>query len=224
MELEILFNDEYLIAVNKPTGISSQPDSTAELSLLELTQNHLQNIGENCTIQVLHRIDKPVSGVVLFAKTEQSLATFNEMFRERKISKRYLTVVNNAPSENKGILRNYMVHNTKNNKSYITTEDKPNAKEAVLEYETLLSSEKYFLLQIKLITGRHHQIRVQLANIGCHIKGDLKYGAKRSNSNGGILLHSYLTSFTHPFTNQDIEIKAPLPSDDIWWFFKEKLQ
>ena len=170
----------------------------------------------NVFIGVTHRLDRPVSGIVLFAKTSKALARMNDMFRNGEVKKTYWAIVKNRPPKEEDELVNWLVRNEKQNKSYAYDTERPNAKKAILHYKVIARSEKYYLLEIDLKTGRHHQIRCQLAKMGCPIKGDLKYGAERSNPDGGISLHSRRASFIHPVSKQLIEIVAPVPNDNLW--------
>ena len=168
---------------------------------------------------VVHRIDRPVSGVVLFAKTSKALARMNEMIRRGEISKKYWAVVENRPQTENGELVHYILRDGKSNRSYCYNTPKGDAKRAELRYAVLGASERYTLVEVELLTGRHHQIRAQLSKIGCPIKGDLKYSAKRSNPNGGISLHSRSMSFIHPVRKEMVTIEAPVPTDDNLWLF-----
>ena len=168
---------------------------------------------------VVHRIDRPVSGVVLFAKTSKALSRMNEMIRRGEISKRYWAVVENRPQSESGELVHYIQRDGKSNRSYCYNTPKGDAKRAVLRYAVLGCSDRYTLVEVELLTGRHHQIRAQLSKIGCPIKGDLKYGAKRSNPNGGISLHSRSMTFIHPVRKESVTIEAPVPTDDNLWLF-----
>lgn len=166
---------------------------------------------------VTHRLDRPVSGVVLFAKTSKALSRLNEMFKNQEIKKTYWAIVKNKPEVLEGRLEHFLVRNEKQNKSTAHINMVPNAKKAALSYRTIASSDTYFLLEVQLETGRHHQIRCQLAKMGCPIKGDLKYGFARSNPNAGISLHARRIAFTHPVSKANIDITAPLPADDKLW-------
>ena len=164
-----------------------------------------------------HRLDRPVSGVVVFAKTSKALTRLNEMFRNQEVKKTYWAIVKNRPEETEGRLEHYLVRNEKQNKSVAHSKMVPNAKKASLSYKLISQSDNYFLLEVQLETGRHHQIRCQLAKMGCPIKGDLKYGFPRSNPNGGISLHARYVEFVHPVSKQLIQITAPCPDDDKLW-------
>ena len=219
---DILFEDNHLIVVNKRCGDLVQPDPNGD-SALENEIKAFIKVRDNkpfdVFLGVVHRIDRPVSGVVLFAKTSKALARMNEMIRGGQISKKYWAVVENRPQAESGELIHYILRDGKSNRSYCYNTPKGDAKRAVLRYAVLGASERYTLVEVELLTGRHHQIRAQLSKIGCPIKGDLKYGAKRSNPNGGISLHSRSMSFIHPVRKENITIEAPVPTDDNLWLF-----
>ncbi len=215
----ILFEDNHIIAVNKNNHDIVQSDKTGDEPLIEQIKAFIKVRDKkpgNVFLEVIHRIDRPVSGVVLFAKTSTVLPRMNKLFHDGLVKKIYWAVVKNMPPKEKGALTHYLLRNTKQNKSYVYDTPKPESKEAKLNYKVLGKTDAYFLLEIELLTGRHHQIRSQLAKIGCPIKGDLKYGFPRSNPDGGIHLHSRMVSFTHPVTGEAIEIIAQ-PADDILW-------
>jgi 23S rRNA pseudouridine1911/1915/1917 synthase len=222
---DILFEDNHLIVVNKRCGDLVQPDPNGD-SALENEIKAFIKVRDNkpfdVFLGVVHRIDRPVSGVVLFAKTSKALARMNEMIRGGQISKKYWAVVENRPQTESGELVHYILRDGKSNRSYCYNTPKGDAKRAVLRYAVLGASERYTLVEVELLTGRHHQIRAQLSKIGCPIKGDLKYGAKRSNPNGGISLHSRSLAFMHPVRKELVEILAPVPTDDnLWKFFAD---
>jgi len=224
--IEILYEDNHLIAVNKKVSDIVQADKTGDKTLAEDVKAYLKdkyNKPGNVFLGVIHRIDRPVSGVVLFARTSKALARMNELIKNRDVNKHYLAVVANCPDPEEGSLKHYLVRNRKQNKSYAHREPKPDSKEALLNYKTINNSENYFLVKIELITGRHHQIRSQLAAIKSPIKGDLKYGSPRSNKDGGIHLHSYQMSFIHPVSKESIKITARPPEDSLWDFFYQKI-
>jgi 23S rRNA pseudouridine1911/1915/1917 synthase len=225
--MEILYEDNHIIAVNKTVSEIVQGDKTGDEPLSEMVKNFLKNKYNkpgNVFLGVTHRLDRPVSGVVLFAKTGKALARLNEMFQNHEIKKTYWAIVQQLPPKMVDTLEHYLVRNEANNKS--TAFDRPvnNAKNAILHYKLLANSDHYYLLEIQLETGRHHQIRCQLAKIGCPIRGDLKYGFPRSNPNGGISLHSRKIEFVHPVSKNWIQIVAPVPQDDKLWLFFEELQ
>ncbi len=227
-ELEILYEDNHLIAINKHASDLAQGDNTGDAPLADKVANYLKvkyNKPGNVFVGVTHRLDRPVSGVMIFARTSKALERMNNLFKEKtELDKIYWAIVEKRPQQPEGKLINYLRKNEKQNKSYICEPAAQGAKEAQLEYRLLDESEKYYLLEIKLLTGRHHQIRVQLANIGCIIKGDLKYGARRSNADGSICLHARRICFTHPVSKQEITITAPVPNDTLWKFFEQRQQ
>lgn len=219
MELEILYEDNHLIAVNKKPGHIIQGDKTGDEPLSEKVKQWLKekhNKPGNVFAGVIHRIDRPVSGVVLFAKTSKALARMNELFRDRKIEKTYWAVVKNKPPQNKQTLVHYLIKDEKNNRSKAVTPENKKALRSELDYQVVAQTNTYFLLEIKPTTGRHHQIRVQLAAIGCPIKGDVKYGFKRTNDDGSIHLHARSLHFIHPVSKEPIDIVAPPPNETVW--------
>lgn len=222
--MTILYEDNHIIAVNKSVGEIVQVDKTKdkalEDSLKEYIKKKYNKLGE-VFLGVVHRIDRPVSGVVLFARTSKALTRLNEMFQEKSVEKIYWAIVKEKPPQTEDTLVHYLTRNTKTNKSYCSTSEVPGSKQAVLHYKWLASSELYHLLEIKLETGRHHQIRSQLATIGCPIKGDLKYGFPRSNKDGGISLHSRKVRFIHPVRDEELTIIAPMPDDNLWKAFEK---
>jgi 23S rRNA pseudouridine1911/1915/1917 synthase len=167
-------------------------------------------------VGVTHRLDRPVSGLVIFAKTSKALARLNEMFKNSEVKKSYWAIVKNEPQAREAELVNYLVRNEKQNKSYAYDREVPNSKRAVLDYRVIGRSDNYFLLEVDLKTGRHHQIRCQLAKMGCPIKGDLKYGFRRSNPDGSICLHARRVAFIHPVSKKEIVLEAPVPDDNLW--------
>ncbi|HON18929.1 MAG TPA: RluA family pseudouridine synthase [Salinivirgaceae bacterium] len=218
--MEILYEDNHLIAVNKPAGLPVQGDESGDTTLIELVSAYIKETYAkpgNVFVGLVHRVDRPVSGIVLFAKTSKALARMNTMFQNREVEKIYLAIVGEQPKELSGKLEHYILRDTKTNKSHAHQKPKKDAKLGVLSYELVGRTDNYFLLKINLETGRHHQIRCQLAKIGCPIRGDLKYGFPRSIPGGGINLHSYKLTFTHPVQKIPIEIVAPLPQNDILW-------
>ena len=215
--LDIIYEDNHLIAINKKAGDIVQADKTGDAPLSEQLKNYIKkkyNKPGNVFLGVIHRIDRPTSGVVVFAKTSKSLSRMNLLFRNNKIKKTYWAIVSKAPPKESEILENYLIKNNKLNKSFVSEEE--NAKKGVLKYKLIKNTKNFFLLKITPKTGRHHQIRVQLSNIGCIIKGDLKYGAKRSNKDKSICLHAKNIEFFHPVKKQKIIINATLPNSDIW--------
>ena len=219
--MTVLYEDNHLIAVNKASGEIVQGDKTGDTPLVELVKQYLKEKYQkpgNVFCGVTHRLDRPVSGVVVFAKTGKALERFNEMLRNHEVKKSYWAIVKDAPPAPEATLTHYLVRNEKQNRSYAYDTERANAKKAVLSYRQLTETESHYrLLEVDLQTGRHHQIRCQLAKIGCPIKGDLKYGFARSNKNGGISLHAREISFIHPVSKQEIRIVAPVPQDDALW-------
>ena len=218
--MTVLYEDNHIIAVNKTNSEIVQGDKTGDEPLSETLKKYLKekyNKPGEVFLGVTHRLDRPVSGVVIFAKTSKALTRLNEMFRNQEVKKTYWAIVKDRPAETEGRLEHYLVRNEKQNKSVAHTKMVPNAKKASLSYKLISHSDNYFLLEVQLETGRHHQIRCQLAKMGCPIKGDLKYGFPRSNPNGGISLHARYVEFVHPVSKQLIQITAPCPADDKLW-------
>ena len=218
--MTVLYEDNHIIAVNKTCNEIVQGDKTGDIPLSEIVKAYIKEKykkpGE-VFLGVTHRLDRPTSGVVLFARTSKALTRLNEMFKSHEqIHKTYWAIVQGAPKIPEARLENYLVRNEAQNKSYIAKPGAKEAKLAVLSYKTLVRGDHYTLLEINLETGRHHQIRCQLAAIGCPVKGDLKYGAKRSNPDGGICLHARRIEFIHPVSKQEICITAPVPDDALW--------
>lgn len=219
-DMEVIYEDNHLIAVNKTCSEIVQGDKTGDTPLSETLKSYIKekyNKPGEVFLGVTHRLDRPTSGVVLFARTSKALTRVNEMFRLHSIKKIYWAIVKNAPTEHEGTLTHYLIRNEKQNKSYAYKHEKNGSKKAVLHYKTIAHSDNYSLLEIELETGRHHQIRCQLAAIGCPIKGDLKYGFARSNPDGGISLHARSIEFVHPTTKTLIHIEAPTPAHDKLW-------
>lgn len=218
--MEVLYEDNHIIAVNKTCKEIVQGDKTGDVPLSEIVKAYIKdkyNKPGEVFLGVTHRLDRPTSGVVLFARTSKALARLNAMFQSHEqIRKTYWAIVQGAPKLPEARLENYLIRNEAQNKSYIAKPGSKDAKQAILTYKTLTVGEHYSLLEINLETGRHHQIRCQLAAIGCPIKGDLKYGAKRSNPDGGICLHARQIAFEHPVSHEQIMITAPTPDDNLW--------
>lgn len=217
--MEVVYEDNHIIAVNKTCREIVQGDKTGDTPLSEIVKQWLKEKyckPGNVFIGVAHRLDRPVTGLVLFAKTSKVLPRLNEMFRVGSVTKTYWAIVKNCPPQPEGELVNYLVRNEKQNKSYAYDTEKPDSKKAILHYKLIAQSDNYYLLEIDLKTGRHHQIRCQLAKMGCPIKGDLKYGADRSNKDGGISLHSRRAEFIHPVSKESVTIVAPVPDDSLW--------
>jgi 23S rRNA pseudouridine1911/1915/1917 synthase len=224
--MDILYEDNHIIAVNKNCHEIVQGDKTGDKPLSEMLKSYLKekyNKQGNVFLGVAHRLDRPVTGVVIFAKTGKALERLNEMFRTGEVKKTYWAIVKNKPPEEEGELTHWLVGNEKQNKSYAYDSEKPGSKKAILHYRLIGRSDKYFLLEMDLKTGRHHQIRCQSAKIGCPIKGDLKYGADRSNPDGGISLHARSASFIHPVSKERVNIVAPVPDDNLWRAFNDLL-
>lgn len=218
--MQVLYEDNHIIAVSKTCHEIVQGDKTGDTPLSETVKAYIkekyQKPGE-VFLGVTHRLDRPTTGVVLFARTSKALSRLNEMFKSHeKIKKTYWAIVQSPPPTPQGRLENYLWRNEKQNKSFVVKPDTKDAKHAVLSYKTIAQSERYTLLEINLETGRHHQIRCQLSAIGSPIKGDLKYGAKRSNPDGGISLHARKIEFIHPVSKVSISIIAPVPDDTLW--------
>lgn len=221
--MTVLYEDNHIIIVNKTVSEIVQGDKTGDKPLSEIVKEWIKekyNKPGNVFCGVTHRLDRPVSGIVIFAKTSKALPRLNKMFQDKEIKKTYWAIVKNAPKDSEGTLTNFLVRNEKQNKSYAYDTEKPDSKKAILHYRLIAQSDKYNLLEIDLETGRHHQIRCQLAKMGCVIKGDLKYGADRSNPDGGISLHARKVSFIHPVSKELIEVTAPVPNDNLWKAFE----
>jgi len=219
----ILFEDNHIILINKLPSEIVQGDKTGDATLPDAIKAYLKekyNKPGNVFCGVVHRLDRPTSGAVIFARTSKALERLNAQFREKETNKVYWAIVENKPEKASGRLVHFLRKNESQNKSYVVDAKTNGSKEAVLSYKLIQSSERYHLLEIALETGRHHQIRTQLAATGCIIKGDLKYGAKRSNEDGSICLHARKISFSHPTTKEIIEIIAPVPEVGIWRMFE----
>lgn len=217
--LAVIFEDNHLIVINKRVGDIVQGDKTGDAPLSEVVKQYIKdkyNKPGNVYLGVVHRLDRPTSGIVLFAKTSKALPRLNKLFSEGKSKKTYWAVVKTAPKNQSGTLIHWLVRNPKQNKSYAHTKEVPNSKKAILDYKVLKKLDSYYLLEIDLKTGRHHQIRAQLAAMGCYIKGDLKYGADRSNKDGGIHLHARKLELEHPVKKEPISFVAPTPQDPVW--------
>lgn len=227
IENRILYEDNHLIAINKMPSELVQGDKTGDQPLSELIKTYLKikyNKPGEAFLGVIHRIDRPVSGVVVFAKTSKALSRMNKMVKERHFNKTYWALIKRNNKLFSGELRNYLLKNEKKNKSFVVNNSIKNSKEAVLEYKLLDSSDNYSLLEIDLKTGRHHQIRAQLAASGFPIKGDLKYGASRSNHDASIGLHAFRVKFIHPVKNELVQLTAPPPNQKIWNYFFYKYE
>ena len=218
--MTVLYEDNHIIAVNKTCNEIVQGDKTGDTPLSEIVKAYIKdkyNKPGEVFLGVTHRLDRPTSGVVLFARTSKALTRLNDMFKSHEqIRKTYWAIVQGVPKLPEARLENYLIRNEAQNKSYIAKPNAKDAKLAILTYNTLSVGEHYSMLEINLETGRHHQIRCQLAAIGCPVKGDLKYGAKRSNPDGGICLHARQIAFEHPVSHEHISITAPTPNDTLW--------
>lgn len=217
--LQVLFEDNHIIIVNKRVGDIVQGDKTGDKPLSEVVKSYIKdkyNKPGNVYLGVVHRLDRPTTGLVIFAKTSKVLPRLNALFVTKDIDKTYWAIVKNAPPKVEDTLINWLKKNPKNNKSTAYPKEVKDSKKAILHYKLLQNLDNYFLLEVNLETGRHHQIRSQLSHIGCPIKGDLKYGFDRSNPDGGIHLHARHITFMHPVKNETIAITAPLPDDAIW--------
>ena len=212
--MQVLYEDNHIIIVNKSSGEIVQGDKTGDTPLVETVRTYIKekyNKPGNVFCGLTHRLDRPVSGVVIFAKTSKALERINHMLKEHQIQKTYWAIVKNPPKQTEGTLIHYLVRNEKQNKSYAYDKEKPGSKHALLDYRLIAASDNYYLLEVNLKTGRHHQIRCQLSKMGCPIKGDLKYGFARSNTDGSICLHARRIAFVHPVSNENITVEAPLP-------------
>ena len=221
--MDVVYEDNHLIIVNKSSSEIVQGDKTGDKPLAEMVKEYVKQKYHkpgNVFLGVVHRLDRPVSGLVVFARTGKALARMSEMFRTKEVHKTYWAIVGNCPPSEEGELVHWLVRNERQNKSYAYDKEKPGAKQAVLGYKLIGRSERYFLLEVDLKTGRHHQIRCQLAKMGCPVKGDLKYGAPRSNPDGSICLHARRVRFVHPVSRQEIDVEAPVPEGNLWHGFQ----
>ena len=219
----ILFEDNHLIIINKRPGELVQKDITEDVTLADNVKEYLKKRYKkpgNVYLGIPHRIDRPTSGIVVYTKTEKALVRMNALFRDEKMVKKwYWAVVDNLPRFHDPLIVHYITRDTKRNKSYATLEKRKNSKEAKMNVSIIGASKSFYLLEVELITGRHHQIRAQLSAMNSHIKGDIKYGASRTNNDGGIHLHARKIEFIHPIKQEKISIVAPTPSDPIWDYF-----
>ena len=217
--MNVVYEDNHIIIVNKQSGEIVQGDKTGDRPLSDIVKDYIKEKYQKpgaVFLGVAHRLDRPVSGLVVFARTSKALARLNKMFAEGEVHKTYWAIVKNAPRTSEGTLEHWLVRNEKQNKSYAYDHERPNAKKAILKYRALSHSDNYTLLEVNLMTGRHHQIRCQLAAMGCPIKGDLKYGAPRSNPDGSISLMARRVEFIHPVSKAPIVVEAPVPNDNLW--------
>jgi 23S rRNA pseudouridine1911/1915/1917 synthase len=217
--MQVVYEDNHIIIVSKKSGEIVQGDKTGDGPLSEIVKKYIKEKYHkpgNVFLGVVHRLDRPVSGLVVFAKTSKALSRLNQMFRDSNVHKTYWAITKNVPKNSEGTLINWITRNEKQNKSYVYDKEVPHSKKAVLSYKLIGHTDNYSLLEIHLMTGRHHQIRCQLAHMGCPIKGDLKYGAPRSNPDGSISLLSRFVEFVHPVSKETIKATAPLPDDNLW--------
>ncbi|MBR3089027.1 MAG: RNA pseudouridine synthase [Prevotella sp.] len=217
--MQVLYEDNHIIIVNKESGEIVQGDKTGDMPLSETVKQYIKTVRNkpgNVFLGVAHRLDRPVSGVVVFAKTSKALSRLNVMFRDGEVHKTYWAIVQGRPEREADTLTGWLTRNEQQNKSYSHPREVRGSKKAVLEYKMLAGTGRYSLLEVRLLTGRHHQIRCQLAAAGCPIKGDLKYGAKRSNPDGSISLLARRVEFTHPVSKLPIVVEAPVPDDNLW--------
>ena len=223
--MDVLYEDNHLIIVNKYCGEIVQADPSGDVPLEQMVKDYLKKKYDKpgaIFLGVVHRLDRPVSGIVLFARTSKALIRLNQMFKDKLISKTYWAVVKELPPDEAGTLTHYIVRNTRTNRSYAYPQERNDSKKAILHYRHIASSDHYHLLEIDLETGRHHQIRCQLAVAGCPIRGDLKYGYPRSNPNGGISLHARQIRLIHPVKKEELNLSAPLPDDPLWKIFDNR--
>lgn len=220
--MTVVYEDNHIIIVNKAASEIVQGDKTGDTTLADTVKQYIKEKYAkpgNVFLGVVHRLDRPVAGLVVFAKTSKALSRLNVMFRDGEVEKTYWAVVKDVPPKEEDELVHYLVRNEKQNKSYAYTREKPGSKRAVLHYRLIARSQRYSLLEVNLKTGRHHQIRCQLAKIGCPVRGDLKYGFPRSNPDGSITLIARRIRFVHPVSKEVVEVEAPLPADNLWQAF-----
>ena len=223
--MTVVYEDNHIIVVNKTASEIVQGDKTGDTPLSETVKSYIKEKYSkpgNVFLGVVHRLDRPVSGLVVFAKTSKALARLNEMFRNGEVKKTYWAIVKNRPKEIEADLEHFLLRNESQNKSYAYDKEIKGSKRAKLHYRLINSSDNYYLLEVELKTGRHHQIRCQLAKIGCPIRGDLKYGFPRSNPDGSISLHARNISFIHPVSKELIDVTAPVPQDNLWQAFDKR--
>lgn len=225
--MKIVYEDNHLIVVNKACSELVQGDKTGDRSLIDDVKDYIKekyNKPGEVFLGLVHRLDRPTSGLVIFARTTKALTRMNQQFKDKKVVKKYWAVVDNQPPKIADTITHYLVKNEKQNKSYASDNEKIGSKKATLSYVLLKSLDKYHLLEIELHTGRHHQIRAQLGAIGCKIKGDMKYGFPRSNKDGGIHLHARYLEFEHPVRKEPVKLVAEVPDDSLWMFFESDSQ
>ncbi|MDA3905277.1 MAG: RluA family pseudouridine synthase [Bacteroidales bacterium] len=222
--VDIIYEDNHLLVLNKKPSQIVQGDKTGDIPLTELLKSYLKekyNKLGNVYLGLVHRLDRPTSGLVVFAKTDKAGRRLSKLFQERDLTKKYWAIVQNPPPESQGLIINFLKKNEKQNKSYVVGTDTSGAKKAELKYTYVGKSDRYHLLEIELLTGRHHQIRCQLAYIGCAIKGDVKYGFDRANKDLSIHLHARYIKFIHPVKKEPLKLKANPPQDTVWNYFVE---
>ena len=224
VNLDIIFEDNHVLVVNKKASDIVQGDKTGDETLPDRIKSYLKEKYQkpgNVFCGVVHRLDRPTSGAVVFARTSKALERLNKQFREKETNKIYWAIVEKKPDKSEGTLVHFLKKNEKQNKSYASLSETPGSKKAILHYQVISSSDRYWLLEVTLETGRHHQIRCQMAAIGCVIKGDVKYGAKRPNEDGSICLHARSLEFIHPTTKETMKFLADVPEDRLWNYFLE---
>lgn len=217
--MQVIYEDNHIIIVSKRSGEIVQGDKTGDKTLADDVKQYIKEKYAkpgNVFLGVVHRLDRPVWGLVVFAKTSKALSRLNDMFRTGDVHKTYWAITQNCPAEPEATLTDWIRRNEKQNKSYAYDREVPNSKKAMLHYKVIGRSDNYTLVEVNLMTGRHHQIRCQLANIGCPIKGDLKYGARRSNPDGSISLLARRIEFVHPVSKEPVLAESPLPDDKLW--------
>lgn len=223
--MQVLYEDNHIIIVSKTVNEIVQGDKTGDKTLIDSVKQYIKvkyNKPGDVFLGLAHRLDRPTSGIVVFARTSKALSRLNAMFRDGEIHKTYWAITANCPKETEGTLENFIQKNEKLNKSFIAPKETKEAKKAILNYRIISKSDRYYLWEINLLTGRHHQIRCQLAAINCPIKGDLKYGYPRSNPDGGLSLHARKVEFIHPVSKKEISVIAPVPEGDkLWGYFEE---
>lgn len=217
--MQVIYEDNHIIIVSKASGEIVQGDKTGDEPLSETVKQYIKEKYQkpgNVFLGVVHRLDRPVSGLVMFAKTSKALSRLCNMFRDGDIHKTYWALTKNRPAREEGTITSWLVRNEKQNKTYSYDHEVKNSKKAILKYKVIGQTDNYTLIEVNLLTGRHHQIRCQLASIGCPIKGDLKYGSPRSNPDGSISLLSHRVQFVHPVSKESIDVVAPIPDDNLW--------
>lgn len=224
--MDVIYEDNHIIIVSKRAGDIVQGDKTGDTPLSETVKLYIKDTCHkpgDVFLGVVHRLDRPVSGLVVFARTSKAISRLSEMFRTRSVRKTYWAIVGNQPPQSEGTLTHWLTRNPKNNTARAYEREVPGSKQAVLDYRVIARSDRYWLLEVDLHTGRHHQIRCQLAKMGCPIRGDLKYGAPRSLPDGGISLHARRVSFEHPVSHLPIDVTAPVPEEPLWQAFVKSL-